>query len=184
MWLVAILVCFGWMISLCLHEFGHAITAYWGGDTSVKDKGYLTLNPFKYTDPGISLLAPLLFLMLGGFALPGGAVYIDSSKLRNRFWNSAVSAAGCVAELLLILVLTTVFHATWNQNTSNNSLYLPLFSSLAYVIFLNVYVIFINLLPIPGLDGYGIIEPWIPKSVNQRLIKFSSYGFWILVALL
>jgi tetratricopeptide (TPR) repeat protein len=179
MWLVAVLVCFGWMISLCLHEFGHAITAYWGGDTSVKQKGYLTLNPFKYTHPGLSLLAPLLFLLLGGFALPGGAVYIDSSKLRNRFWNSAVSAAGCIAELLLILILTAIFHATWNQNA-----YLPLFSSLAYVIFLNIYVIFINLIPIPGLDGYGIMEPWIPKRIHQRLTKFSSYGFWILVALL
>ena len=175
MWLVAILVCLGWMMSLCLHEFGHAITAYWGGDTSVKDKGYLTLNPLKYTDPGLSLLAPLLFLMLGGFALPGGAVYIDNSKLRNRFWNSA----GCIAEFLLILVLSVIFHATWNQGS-----YLPLFSSLAYVIFLNIYVIFINLLPIPGLDGYGIIEPWIPRSINQKLEKFSSYGFWILIALL
>ncbi|BAZ08552.1 peptidase, M50 family protein [Calothrix sp. NIES-4071] len=184
MWLVAVLVCFGWMMSLCLHEFGHAITAYWGGDTSVKDKGYLTLNPFKYTDPGISLLAPLLFLMLGGFALPGGAVYIDTSKLRSRFWNSAVSAAGCIAEFILILVLTGVFQATWNQGTSDNQLYLHLMSSLAYVIFLNIYVIFLNLLPFPGLDGYGIIQPWIPQSINQRLTKFSSYGFWILIALL
>ncbi len=96
MWLVAVFVCLGWVLSLCLHEFGHAITAYWGGDTSVKDKGYLTLNPFKYTDPGLSLFMPLLFLLLGGFALPGGAVYIDNSKLRNRWWNSAVSAAGSV----------------------------------------------------------------------------------------
>jgi tetratricopeptide (TPR) repeat protein len=190
MWLVAIFVCLGWMVSLCLHEFGHAIAAYWGGDTSVKDKGYLTLNPLKYTDPGLSLLLPLFFLLMGGFALPGGAVYINTSKLRNRWWNSAVSAAGCVAEFFVIIILAFVFHAIWNQETFNlernleNSLYISSIVSIAYVIFLNIYVIFINLLPIPGLDGYGIIQPWIPTAIDKKLTKFSSYGFWILIAAL
>jgi tetratricopeptide (TPR) repeat protein len=188
MLLVAIFVCLGWMISLCVHEFGHAIAAYWGGDTSVKDKGYLTLNPLKYTDPGLSLLLPLFFLMMGGFALPGGAVYINTSKLRNRWWNSAVSAAGCVAEFFVVIILALVFHAIWNQETFNlerngeNSLYVSSILSIAYVIFLNIYVIFINLLPIPGLDGYGIIQPWIPIALDKKLNKFSSYGFWILIA--
>ncbi|NJR14674.1 MAG: tetratricopeptide repeat protein [Calothrix sp. CSU_2_0] len=190
MWLVAIFVCLGWMVSLCLHEFGHAIAAYWGGDTSVKDKGYLTLNPLKYTDPGLSLLLPLFFLLMGGFALPGGAVYINTSKLRNRWWNSAVSAAGCVAELFVVIVLAFIFHAIWNQETFSlernveNSLYISSIVSIAYVIFLNIYVIFINLLPIPGLDGYGIIQPWLPTAIDKKLTKFSSYGFWILIAAL
>ena len=72
MWLAGLFVFGGWMISLCLHEFGHAIVAYFGGDTSVKDKGYLTLNPLNYTDPGLSLLLPMIFLVMGGIALPGG----------------------------------------------------------------------------------------------------------------
>ena len=55
-------VLIGWIISLCLHEFSHALVAYWGGDTTVKDKGYLTLNPLKYTDPLMSIILPLVFL--------------------------------------------------------------------------------------------------------------------------
>ena len=43
-----IVVIVGWIFSLCLHEFSHAVVAYYGGDTSVKDKGYLTFNPLKY----------------------------------------------------------------------------------------------------------------------------------------
>lgn len=77
---VAIFVCLGWIISVCLHEFGHAIVAYWGGDTSVKDKGYLTLNPLKYTDINLSLTLPLIFLLMGGIPLPGAAVYINEEK--------------------------------------------------------------------------------------------------------
>ncbi len=62
-----------WIFSVCLHEFGHAIVAYYGGDTSVREKGYLTFNPLKYTHPVYSLLMPVIFMMLGGIGLPGGA---------------------------------------------------------------------------------------------------------------
>ena len=45
------IVLFGWIFSLCLHEFSHALVAYNGGDYTVQEKGYLTFNPFKYTHP-------------------------------------------------------------------------------------------------------------------------------------
>ena len=55
---VFVLVMAGWIISLCLHEFAHAATALAGGDTSVRARGYLTLNPLRYTDPVFSLADP------------------------------------------------------------------------------------------------------------------------------
>jgi Zn-dependent protease len=109
MWLVGIVICAGWIFSLCLHEFSHALVAYWGGDTSVKRKGYLTFNPLKYADPGYSIALPLLFLLMGGLGLPGGAVYINQSSLRNRWWQSAVSAAGPIANILLAVLLSIAF---------------------------------------------------------------------------
>jgi len=101
--LVAAFVCIGWIISVCLHEFGHAIVAYWGGDTSVKDKGYLRLNPLKYTDINLSLTLPLIFVLMGGIPLPGGAIYINHHRLRNRWWQSAVSAAVPISSAIAIL---------------------------------------------------------------------------------
>src|SRR5919109_4442517 len=50
-YLVVVFVVSGWITSLCLHEFGHALVAYLGGDTAVKEAGYLSLNPLKYTHP-------------------------------------------------------------------------------------------------------------------------------------
>ena len=79
-----IVVLVGWIFSLCLHEFSHAAVAYLGGDTTVREKGYLTFNPLKYTHPVYSILLPLLFLALGGIGLPGGAVYIETWRLRSR----------------------------------------------------------------------------------------------------
>ena len=71
-----------WVFSVCLHEFGHALVAYRGGDYTVREKGYLTMNPLHYTDPLFSILMPLLFLAMGGIGLPGGAVYIERQLLR------------------------------------------------------------------------------------------------------
>ena len=62
---IVFIVC-GWITSVCVHEFGHALAAYLGGDLSVKDKGYLTLNPLKYTHTLFSIVLPLLYLMIGG----------------------------------------------------------------------------------------------------------------------
>jgi tetratricopeptide (TPR) repeat protein len=186
MWLVGIIVCFGWIFSLCLHEFGHAIVAYWGGDTSVKKKGYLTFNPLKYTDPGYSLVLPVLFLLMGGIGLPGGAVYINHHKLRNRWWQSAVSAAGPSANITISLILAIPF---WIFNDYNlldsNRINSELFwlSSLAFLVYLQIFAAIFNLLPLPGLDGYGIIEPWLPQSLQVKFNGFRKYSTLVIIGL-
>ena len=76
---VFIFVIAGWLVSLCLHEFGHAYTAWRFGDHDVAVRGYLTLNPLKYSHPLLSLGLPVLFIALGGIGLPGGAVYVRTS---------------------------------------------------------------------------------------------------------
>lgn len=103
-------VLIGWLISLCFHEFSHALIAYWGGDTTIKNKGYLTLNPLKYTDPLMSIILPLVFLFLGGLPLPGAAVYIEEKRLRNRWWRSAVALAGPVGSAIASLIFACLWH--------------------------------------------------------------------------
>src|SRR5438552_3895506 len=94
-----------WVFSVCLHEFGHAWVAYQGGDYTVREKGYLTMNPLRYTHPVYSLLMPVIFMMMGGIGLPGGAVYIEHHLLRSRAWETGVSLAGPFMNLLLVLVI-------------------------------------------------------------------------------
>ncbi len=75
-WVFAV-VLGGWVITLCLHEFAHAAVAYAGGDISVRARGYLTLNPLRYTDLAYSVIIPILLLAVGGIPLPGGAVLVE-----------------------------------------------------------------------------------------------------------
>ena len=87
-------IVFGWVFSLCLHEFAHAATAYLGGDHSDSTRSYLSFNPLKYLHPVFSIVLPLVFILLGGIALPGGAVYLNRNLVRSRGWQSAISLAG------------------------------------------------------------------------------------------
>ncbi|NET51615.1 MAG: tetratricopeptide repeat protein [Merismopedia sp. SIO2A8] len=188
MWIVGIAVIVGWIGSVCLHEFGHAIVAYWGGDTSVKDKGYLTLNPTKYIDPQMSLVLPTIFLLLGGIALPGAAVYVNDAAIRNRAWRSAVSAAGPMGSAISVLLLSIPFwlwdHGAISRWIAQESVMGGLWAALAFLIFLNVFMVFLNSMPIPPLDGFGVLRPWLPPPLQAKARKFSKYGILVLFGLL
>ena len=169
-----IIVVVGWIFSLCLHEFAHALVAYRGGDWTVREKGYLTFNPLKYTDPLMSIVLPLLFLALGGIGLPGGAVYIETWRLRSRGWQSAVSIAGPSMNVLVALVLAVLLQIP----AVGKSAAAPGLSFLAY---LQITAAVINLIPLPPLDGYGILAPYLSPNLQMVMAQVGRYSMWILL---
>ncbi|MBN1202660.1 MAG: hypothetical protein JXJ20_12480 [Anaerolineae bacterium] len=173
------LVLIGWVFSVTLHEFAHALVAYLGGDYTVKDKGYLSFNPLKYTHPMLSIGLPLLFLAMGGIGLPGGAVYIERHRLKNKWWGAAVSAAGPVANLLLALVLSIpfIFDLVDVRTVLGN---LTLWSAVAFLVMLQVTAVIFNLLPVPPLDGYGIIEPFLDDRTRFQLRQIGGYSLMLI----
>ncbi len=172
-----IFVLVGWIFSVCLHEFGHAFVAFKGGDYTVEEKGYLTMNPVHYTHPIYSLLMPVLFLLLGGIGLPGGAVYINDALLRSNRWRTGVSLAGPAMNMILVLLLCLPFWFHWFDPKVHELLAV----SLALLIQLQVCAIILNLLPVPSLDGFNAIAPWLPLSVREHALRHSSYYLWGLV---
>ncbi len=163
----------GWITSLCVHEFGHALVAYLGGDRSVVGYGYLSLNPLRYTNLLLSIAMPVAFLLLGGIGLPGGAVYINHAALRSRTWDSAVSVAGPAGTLLCGLLAAIPFlfpnHVAWITGSN-----IGFFEALAFLGFIEAFALVLNLVPIPGLDGFGIIRPWLPYSIQDLAIRFGQ----------
>ena len=164
----------GWVTSLCIHEFGHALVAYLGGDRSVKASGYLTLNPLRYTNLLMSIIFPVIFLLLGGIALPGGAVYIDHSAIRSRAWDSLVSLAGPAGTLLSLLLIALPFLLVPGHRDWINHPYTFFWGALAFLGFMEVVALLLNLLPIPGLDGFGLLRPWLPYSLQALSIRYSQ----------
>ena len=172
-----IVVIIGWVFSLCLHEFSHALVAYYGGDYTVKDKGYLTFNPLKYTHPVYSLLMPMIFLLMGGIGLPGGAVYIEKWRLRSREWATAVSLAGPFSNALLALILGMILRFS-PINASG------IWPGLAFLAFLQISAVVLNLIPLPPFDGFGAIEPYLPMDIRMKLAQTQGMLSWIVIILL
>jgi Zn-dependent protease len=166
----------GWAVSLCLHEFGHAFVAYKGGDRSVRDKGYLSLDIRHYTDPLLSIVLPLVLLAFGGIPLPGGAVWINHHALRSKKVESLVSLAGPLSNLVLgVLLAVSVL------------LFQPPFglaAALSYLALLQIIAFVLNILPVPGLDGWGAVEPWLPPAAQQFGAKARPWAPFILFAVL
>ena len=162
-----LVVIVGWIFSLCLHEFSHALVAYYGGDTSVREKGYLTFNPLKYTHPVYSILLPMIFLLLGGIGLPGGAVYIETWRLRSKRWESAVSLAGPAANLVLAVVLAIVLHFAPTPAGG-------VWPGLAFLGLLQIMAMVLNLVPLPPFDGYRVVAPFLNPEVRGRIDQASN----------
>lgn len=171
-------VLIGWIFSLCLHEFSHAAVAYRGGDHSVREKGYLSFNPLKYIDPTLSLVLPILFLIFGGIGLPGGSVLINQSRLKSPLWQSAVSLAGPLSNAVFTVLLALVFHSSPTLAGTSWGI------ALAFLLELQVCAVLFNLLPVPGLDGFGIIAPFLPKEMRDQARLFGRNGVMILFAVM
>ncbi|MDN3270989.1 site-2 protease family protein [Streptomyces sp. MA15] len=176
---VFLFVTSAWVVSLCLHEYAHARTALHGGDVSVGAKGYLTLNPMKYTHALLSIVLPVLFVIMGGIGLPGGAVFIERHRIRGRLRHSLISAAGPLTNVLFAVVCTAPFWLGALDGVPSAFRF-----ALAFLALLQVTAAVLNFLPVPGLDGYGVVEPWLSPGVRRQVEPFAPFGLLFVFALL
>jgi Zn-dependent protease len=168
----------GWIITLCLHEFAHAMGAWLAGDHEVEARGYLTLNPLKYAHPVLSIVLPVVFIALGGIGLPGGAVYLHPHRFRSNLARTLVSLAGpltnvACAVVLLILVRSEGLHG-----------HVYFWAAVSFLAELQIMAALLNLLPIPGLDGYAAVEPHLDAQTRQIADQIKPYGMILIFGLL
>jgi Zn-dependent protease len=173
---IVLLVLGGWAVSLCLHEFAHALVAHRGGDTAIRAHGYLTLDIRRYANVGLTFVLPVLFLLLGGIPLPGGAVLIDHGALRSRAVRSLVSFAGPAVNLVLGVALAVAVAAV--------PMAVGLAAGLSCLALIQVLAFVLNMLPVPGLDGFGVLEPYLPDGARQLAAKVRPWAPLVLLVVL
>ncbi|MET3663795.1 site-2 protease family protein [Caulobacter sp. 1776] len=164
-----------WVLSVGIHEFGHAFVAHKAGDTTIVEKGYLTLDPLKYSDLVTTIIFPLIALALGGIGFPGGAVYLREDLMRSKGWRALASLAGPLGTLVVLIVIAIALPFVASS---------PLANAFSMLALLQASALVLNLLPIPGLDGYGVIRPFLPDGLRARMVKIERIGFLILFALI
>lgn len=167
-------------ISLGVHEFAHAFTAWRLGDDTAKNQGRLTLNPFKHADLIGTYIMPIASFA-SGFALIGWAkpVPVNRAKFKDQFKDDAVvSFAGPFSNFLLALFFFLLLIITLHSGMADRRALVNLFW---YGVFFNIFLFAFNLLPIPPLDGSHILFDLFPNKFTAAILNLGFYGSILLM---
>jgi Zn-dependent protease len=190
------------LFAISFHESAHAYAALQFGDTTARDLGRISLNPLRHLDPFGSVLLPLIMYIASSGRLIFGAAKptpVNLAKTRNpRMANLVVSAAGPVSNLLLAtLGLLALLAIKAASPEAIRELYFAMrgdrfgsgaMAPLTYVLFqfvlVNVLLAVFNLIPIPPLDGSGVLVSVFGGAIARTYAALAPFGFILLILLL
>lgn len=180
------------IVSVALHEFGHAIMAYKLGDDTPKRQGRVTLNPLAHADPIGTFALPLVGSIwaassgvVGGFGW-GKPVQWQPHRIRRGISmstaNVLVSFAGPAMNLFLatVIVITHVILLSQGVLTPTSEVH----SILLYATTTNFVLFFFNLIPMPPLDGGHILQAFLPYRHREAFDNIAKYGPFVILALM
>lgn len=170
-------------IGLTVHEYAHALVADKLGDKTPKFQGRLTLNPFVHIDP----MGFLMIILVGfGWAKP---VQTNPGAYRNYYKDDLkVSLAGPFSNLLaafLFAVLTGLLLKTGVLELAGTAnMYTTVVTILSEIIYINCMLFVLNLIPVPGFDGFHALRDMFPNALNGISDAIYRYQFLIIIVFL
>lgn len=166
------------LLAITVHEFSHAYIAHRFGDPTAKNMGRLTLNPLPHLD----LFGTIALFLIGfGWAKP---VIVDQRNLQNPRKNNLWIALGGPASNLisaLIIGLAFRFLSPILDGFESGQIMMAM---LLLAVRLNIILAVFNLLPIPPLDGYHILEGLVSNDMYIKMQEYERFGSIILLALI
>lgn len=169
------------LVAFTIHELAHAVTADQMGDPTLRRMGRITLNPIAHLDP----FGTIMLLVSGfGWAKP---VMVQPLNLRGnpRSSMAIVAAAGPFSNLLMAILFAIPVKLGLIDLSVGSSGFLPAPGFLIFeFIWINLILLFFNLIPVPPLDGYNILLGVLPPDLAYRLRPLEQYGFLILLLLI
>ena len=162
------------LVGLTFHEFSHAFVADQLGDHRPRALGRVSLNPVNHIDP----MGAIMLLIAGfGWAKP---VPVNPYALRpGRRAMSVVAAAGPVANVVVAIVAAIAYRLLDGMGIGGFVL-----DAAWFTVLFNLVLAIFNLLPIPPLDGYNVVLPFLPPQLAMQVQRNAHYGMLILLGLI
>jgi Zn-dependent protease len=170
------------LLAITVHEAAHGYVARHFGDPTAEKAGRISLDPFRHIDPVGTVLVPLCIFVFSnmtwafGWAKP---VPVDFRRLRNpkadMLW---VAAAGPFANLVMAVIWAIVFGFIAGKASH---FFIEMTMAGMYI---NGVLLFLNLLPVPPLDGGRIAVSLLPDRLAWKYARIEPYGFLILLVLI
>ncbi|MBI5545123.1 MAG: site-2 protease family protein [Deltaproteobacteria bacterium] len=173
------------LLSLTVHEFAHAWSAYKLGDDTAERMGRMTLNPLVHIDPIGTILLPLIGVPFG-WAKP---VPVDPTRFSRAVSMSTggiiTAAAGPFSNLVMAMLSSLVFALMhrWMPETLYGAKG-GVFILLRYLLLINVSLALFNMLPLPPLDGSRVVDGLMPYSLRDSWERFAQVGPFLLLGIL
>lgn len=198
------------ILSIVLHECAHGVSAYWSGDGTAARLGRIRLNPLAHIDPFGSIILPGILLMTPSSVVFGWAKPVPINPLQFRSPRRgllAVTLAGVSVNMMLAMVCTAGLLAVGSglriayPAATSEAFMMPfaqvklhgvadaatwelVITGLKQGMLINLFLFALNILPIPPLDGYGVLESLAPTEWLRLVAGLRSYGFILLVVLI
>ena len=173
------------LFAVSVHESAHGWVALRCGDTTARDLGRITLTPIRHMDLFGSVLLPAVLAFTGapvfGWAKP---VPVSLRGVPNpRKANLLISAAGPLSNLIVAVCFASVLFLCRPliAQAEREDVVYPLLLLGVYSVVVNVALALFNLVPIPPLDGFGVVESLAPASWIPALVWMRRYGFVLLM---
>ncbi len=180
------------VLSIAVHEFGHAIVATWLGDDTPGRQGRVTLNPVAHADPMGTLLLPVVSMVFAvqagqppgiGFGWGKPVEHNPRNitrKLRMTTGQALIAIAGPAMNLIFGTVIAVIYACLLKWNVIDGDK--PIAQALNMAVGVNYMLLFFNLLPIPPLDGGWVLQHVTPYKYRRHVDHYQVYAPFVFMA--
>jgi Zn-dependent protease len=169
------------LVSFPIHEFSHALAAYRLGDSTARYLGRLTLNPIAHFDPMGGLLLAVSIMIGSGFGW-AKPTPVNPRNLQGGRWGEAiVSAAGPISNLVIAIAAAIPLRVLLGSDINAQFVV----NVLGLFVYINLLLMVFNLIPIPPLDGSGVLFAFLPPQTAWQLRPIlAQYGIFFIILLI